>query len=128
MPSGDQEPAKEIFVFRIGCVVFWNVPKLERNAVLNFLKPFHEDGYEEEVVFEESEMMAFELSKTGKPHLEKGLINVEESSLLVKYAFSNAISLSVNLGIWESSLVRIIDSIEHISEDLKIRAGLNLVI
>ena len=52
------------------------------------------------------EMMAFSLSKTGKSHLEKGVINVEEdSSALVKYTFSDAISLSVKLGVWEVGIV-----------------------
>merc|ERR1712226_163315 len=60
-------------------------------------------------------------------HLEKGVINVEEDvSALAKYTFSNAISLSVKLGIWEASLGHIIDSIEHISEDLKSRATVKL--
>ena len=38
---------------------------------------------------------------------------------LEKYTFSNAIALSVKLGIWEASLEKFIDSIEFISEDLK---------
>jgi len=125
--SEDADMFKEIFIFRVGCVVFWNVPELERNAVLNFLKPFNEDAYNEDIVFEESEMMSFSLSQTGKSHLEKGTINVcEDASTLVKYAFSDAISLSVKLGTWERSLVKIIDSIEHISEDLKDRAVVRL--
>ena len=38
---------------------------------------------------------------------------------LEKYAFSNAVAASVKLGALEASLDRIIDSIEHISEDMK---------
>merc|ERR1719308_697390 len=34
-------------VFKVGCVVFWNVPELERNTVLRFLRPFSDDNYEE---------------------------------------------------------------------------------
>ena len=36
-----------------------------------------------------------------------------------KYTFSNALSLSVKLGIWEASLNRYIDSMEFITDDLK---------
>lgn len=38
---------------------------------------------------------------------------------LDKYAFSNALSQSVRLSIWEASLDQYIDSIEFVTEDLK---------
>ena len=46
-----EEKTKEIFFFKEGCVVFWNVPELERNQVLNSLKPFCEESYDDSVVF-----------------------------------------------------------------------------
>jgi len=124
--DGD-EKSKEIFFFKVGCVVFWNVPELERNSVLQFLRPYSEDGYEEDVVFEESEMMSYKMSQTENPHLEKGIINIaSDSDGLVKYTFSNAIASSVKLGSWEASLDKIIDSIEFISEDLKRNANVKI--
>ena len=36
----EEEKTKDIFFFKEGCVVFWNVPELERNSVLKFIKPF----------------------------------------------------------------------------------------
>ena len=123
----DQDQMGDIFVFRTGCIVFWNFPELERLAALNFLTPFYEEPYSREVVEEESESLSFSISNTGKSHLEKGIINVgEEPSALVKYTFSDAISTSVKLGIWELSLMKIIDSIEPISEDLKERRGVQI--
>jgi len=122
-----QEKSKEIFFFKVGCVVFWNVPELERNSVLKFLKPFSMDSYEEDVVFEESEMMPYTMSTTGNPHLDKGVINIaDDNDVLVKYTFSNAIASSVKLGSWEASLDKIIDSIEFISEDLKRSANVKI--
>ncbi len=38
---------------------------------------------------------------------------------LERYAFSNGVAASVKLGALESCLDRVVDSIEHISEDLK---------
>jgi uncharacterized Rmd1/YagE family protein len=35
---------------------------------------------------------------------------------LDKYTFSNAIALSVKLGVWEASLNRYVDSIEFVTE------------
>ncbi|KAK9745249.1 RMND1/Sif2-Sif3/Mrx10, DUF155 [Popillia japonica] len=40
-------------------------------------------------------------------------------NLLEKYTFSNAMALSVKLGIWEASLEKYIDTIEFVTEDLK---------
>lgn len=42
-----------------------------------------------------------------------------EGSRLEKFTFSNALSLSVKLSIWEASLERYADSIEWILQDLK---------
>lgn len=39
--------------------------------------------------------------------------------LLEKYTYSNAMALSVKLGIWEASLDRYIDSIDYLTNDLK---------
>ena len=50
--SDREEKTKEIFFFKEGCVVFWNVPELERNSVLKFVQPFSEESYEESVVYE----------------------------------------------------------------------------
>ena len=36
--DGENEKTKDIFFFKEGCVVFWNVPELERSSVLKFLK------------------------------------------------------------------------------------------
>lgn len=44
----------------------------------------------------------------------------EENNLLEKYTFSNAMALSVKLGIWEATLEKYIDSIEFVTEDLKL--------
>lgn len=47
------------------------------------------------------------------------MLAAEENSEFEKYAYSNAMGLTVKLGVWESSLDRYIDSIEFITEDLK---------
>ncbi len=40
---------QEIFFFKEGSVIFWNVPELERNLVLKFLAKHSEDAYEEDI-------------------------------------------------------------------------------
>ena len=122
-----EEKIKEIFFFKEGCVVFWNMPELERHQVLKALKPFCEESYEDSVVFEESEMMTYKMSSTGKPHLQRSIINIaDDGDLMVKYTFSDAISSSVKLGSWEAALEMIIDSIEFITDDLRREAGVKI--
>ena len=122
-----EEKIKEIFFFEEGCVVFWNVPELERHQVLKALKPFCKESYEDSVVFEESEMMTYKMSTTGNSHLQKSIINIaDDGDLMVKYTFSDAIKSSVKLGSWEATLEGIIDSIEFITDDLRRDAGVKI--
>lgn len=51
--------------------------------------------------------------------MKDGDIYLLPNSNLDKYTFSNAISQSVKLGIWEASLEHYIDSIEFVTDDLK---------
>lgn len=126
-PKGEQ--TREIFFFKEGSVIFWNVPELERHSVLKFLAKHSEDAYEEDLVHDESELMAYSFSQTDNSFLNKGMINLgvgDESQLLTKYTFSNAIATSVKLGSWEVTLEKLIDSIEHIAEDLKRSANVKM--
>ncbi|XP_067015792.1 required for meiotic nuclear division protein 1 homolog [Anabrus simplex] len=118
-PVGD-EP-REIFFFREGSAVFWNMTELECNNVLVFLRAFEQNSYDERLVQEECDIMPYSYSDTGQSHLADGSIFLapEQTTLLDKYTFSNAMALSVKLGIWEASLDRYVDSIEFIVEDLK---------
>ena len=120
----DEEP-REIFFFREGSVVLWNVTELESSNVLNFLRKYEFDSYSESMVQEESEKMNYMHQLENLP---SGL--AKDGDLLVatgdggemtldKYTFSNGMSLSVKLAIWEASLEKYIDTIEFVTEDLK---------
>nr|CAD7268606.1 unnamed protein product [Timema shepardi] len=50
----------------------------------------------------------------------------DAQSGLDKYTFSNALALSVKLGIWEASLDNYVDSIEYITDDLKKGIKINI--
>ena len=54
----DREP-REIYFFREGSVVFWNVSELERKNVLKFLKDFEDESYDREIVAEGNEKMVY---------------------------------------------------------------------
>jgi uncharacterized Rmd1/YagE family protein len=127
--SDSEDQNKEIFFFKDGNVVFWNIPELERNSVLKFLTIYSLEGYDEDLIYEESELMTFAPTQSENAYLEKGRMYLNPGSpsyILAKYTFSDAIAASVKLGAWEASLETIIDSIEHISEDLKRNANVKL--
>ncbi|XP_076344618.1 required for meiotic nuclear division protein 1 homolog isoform X2 [Tachypleus tridentatus] len=116
----DKEPRGAYF-FSEGSVVFWNVPELERQAVLKFLKCYETNPYSEGIIFEEKEVMEY-LYTDNKTRLIGGriMLNSEGSTDLEKYAFSNGMALSVKLAIWEASLERFVESIEWLTEEMKI--------
>ena len=113
--------SKDIFIFNNGSVVFWNIPQLERQKMMEDFHNFETDPFEEDDIAEEKEAMLFGISDTGKTHFKSGEIELNPNThsesedfnqqRLEKYAFSNAIAASVKLGMLESKLDRIVDSI-----------------
>lgn len=111
---------RDVYFFREGTVVLWNCTDLETNNILQFLKQFEQDGYDESTVLEESENM-FYTNCDGFARLKKNSFYISKNidADLEKYTFSNAMSLSVKLGIWEASLEHYIRSMAYVTEDLK---------
>ncbi|XP_014668024.1 PREDICTED: required for meiotic nuclear division protein 1 homolog isoform X2 [Priapulus caudatus] len=112
---------REIYMFREGSVVFWNVPELERNTLRRFLREFEESSYEDEITDREREEMKYTYVDLASK-LSKGRIflNADVSPQLDKYAFSNSMVLSVKLGIWEASLDRYVESIKWVTDTMKL--------
>ncbi|XP_037036439.1 required for meiotic nuclear division protein 1 homolog [Bradysia coprophila] len=114
----DDEP-REIFFFREGSVVLWNCPELECGNVLKQLLPFEIDSYDKYVVQDEREWMPYDYDE--KAHMKKGTFHLSQNDTvpLEKYTFSNAMSTSVKLGIWEALLDKYVNSMAYVTEDLK---------
>ncbi|PRD37884.1 UNVERIFIED_CONTAM: Required for meiotic nuclear division protein 1-like protein [Trichonephila clavipes] len=115
----DEEP-REIYFFSEGSVVFWNVPDLEQQNVLRFLKPYETNSYDPELVNAEKEDMDYIHSDKG-PKFSKGriILNSEGSNDFYTYTFSNGLALSVKLAMWEAALENYIDSMEWVTENMK---------
>ena len=74
------------------------------------------------MVRSESESMPYNYEADGGiASLKDNSFNLSKSPAvdLERYTFSNALSLSVKLGIWEASLDQYVDSIAFLTEDLK---------
>ncbi|KAK2575858.1 hypothetical protein KPH14_007232 [Odynerus spinipes] len=112
---------RELYFFREGTVVMWNISDLESGNILQFLKYYEENSYTSELIHVESELMTYTYSDTGKKcHIKDGnIVLTQDATVLEKYTFSNAIAQSVKLGIWEASLDHYINTIEFVTEDLK---------
>lgn len=122
----ETEP-RELFFFREGTVVMWNISELECSNILLFLKRYQENSYPEKIVELESETMKYLYAEKGHSRLEHGNFVIAQcATSLDKYTFSNAMAQSVKLGIWEATLDQYIDSIEFVSEDLKVGNKLKL--
>ncbi|KAK7142749.1 hypothetical protein R3I94_012182 [Phoxinus phoxinus] len=112
-----------IFFFREGSVVFWNVEEKTVKAVMRILEQHEIQAYEVALIHWENEEINYSVGE-GHSKLHHGifLFNGEldyEQVVLEKFAFSNALSLSVKLAIWEVSLDSFVESIQSIPEMLK---------
>ncbi|XP_052386332.1 required for meiotic nuclear division protein 1 homolog isoform X1 [Carassius gibelio] len=112
-----------IFFFREGSVVFWNTEEKTIKTVMRILEQHEIQPYEVALVHWENEEINYTVGE-GNSKLHRGifLFNEEldyDQVVLEKFAFSNALSLSVKLAIWEVSLDNFVESIQSIPEMLK---------
>ncbi|CAK6446511.1 unnamed protein product [Pipistrellus nathusii] len=125
---GVQNSAKEgdpgtIFFFREGAAVFWNVKDKTMKHVMQVLEKHEVQPYETALVHWENEELNYTKTE-GQSRLHRGEIRLNseldmDDAILEKFAFSNALCLSVKLAIWESSLDQFVESIQSIPEALK---------
>lgn len=125
---GVESSAKEgdsgtIFLFREGAAVFWNVKDKTMKHVMQVLGRHETQPYEVALVYWENEELNY-VKTEGQSKLHRGEIKLNseldlDDSILEKFAFSNALCLSVKLAIWEATLDKFIESIQSIPEALK---------
>ncbi|XP_077996093.1 required for meiotic nuclear division protein 1 homolog [Glandiceps talaboti] len=125
----DREPG-EIFFFREGSVVFWNVKNTTMKKVMRIISKHEIGSYEVALVNWENEQMLYKYTdqstKLVKDEIMLNSANNPQATTLEKFTFSNAMALSVKLAIWEYSLDRFVGSIEWVPENLKAGRRLNM--
>uniref|UniRef100_A0A8C5A5B2 Required for meiotic nuclear division 1 homolog n=1 Tax=Gadus morhua TaxID=8049 RepID=A0A8C5A5B2_GADMO len=109
--------------FREGSVVFWNVEEKTMKKAMRLLERHEIQPYEVALVHWENEEINYSIGE-GNSKLQRGnfMLNNEmeqDEAVLEKFAFSNALSLSVKLAIWEVALDNFVESIQPIPEMLK---------
>lgn len=113
--------ARDILFFREGSVVLWNCSEAEANTVLRNLRQFEINAYKEDVVFAEKEIMnyAYVEEQLGSLKNETFYVQHNDEGDLEKFTFSNAMTSSVKLGIWEATLDEYIDGLANVTMVLK---------
>lgn len=116
----ESEP-RDIFFFREGSVVLWNCSEPETKTILRNLKQFEIEPYTEADIRAEKELMnyAYVENQSGSLRNETFFVQQSEGGDLEKYTFSNAMTSSVKLGIWEATLDDYIDGLATVTSDLK---------
>ncbi|KAM9310873.1 required for meiotic nuclear division protein 1 homolog isoform 1-T1 [Gastrophryne carolinensis] len=119
-----------IFLFREGVVVFWNIEEKTVKHVMRILEQHEIQPYEVALVHWENEEINYSYGE-GNSRLVKGEIVLNsqldpDEIILEKFAFSNALCLSVKLAMWEATLDTFVESIQSIPEALKARKRLRL--
>ncbi|XP_013876763.1 required for meiotic nuclear division protein 1 homolog isoform X1 [Austrofundulus limnaeus] len=112
-----------IVFFREGSVVFWNVEEKMMKSILRLLEHHEIQPYEVALVHWENEEINYTVGE-GNTKLERGTFILSDETdrqeaVLEKFAFSNALCLSVKLAIWEVALDDFVESIQSIPESLK---------
>ena len=124
--KGDE--SRIIFLFEDGCCVFWNFnDDKEKNSLLNLLGDCSYKSYDSELIASEIEELTYSIdevvnkTRLNKNHIYFSIDSIQQFDkiLLEKYTFSDAISISIKLAIWENKLENFNETIQHISEDLK---------
>ncbi|EEB12932.1 conserved hypothetical protein [Pediculus humanus corporis] len=115
--------SKQLFLFRDGSVVMWNVPKSEIKTILDFIKNYELNSFNFDIIQNESEVInySYSSSKSKTQIINNSLVfSNNENLTLEKFAVSNALALSVQLGTFEANLEQYIDEMKPVTEDLKL--------
>lgn len=145
---------RHMFFFLDGAVVFWNFSREEQNSILDILSKHEKNPYPSRFVNEEVEMLTYSriirsnqhptddfsrlnltrlvnshiyFADANEPNNMFNLLHAQSKEhLLEKYAFSDAMALSVKLGIWEKNLDEFSERIDFIADDLKLGKNLKI--
>jgi len=121
--DGYQGDADIFFFRRLGAFVCWNMTEEEISNLRLLIETYEFQPYDPIAVEEEHEQMTYIHTENptslidGDIYLHEG--NTVEREVIEKYAFSNAMALSVKLDMWETSLEEFSTSMRYVPETLK---------
>jgi len=121
----DERKEGDVFYFKDGCVVFWDVPHAEVSRILEELASFENGPYDPKVVYDSyTEEVDFTYGKHAGLTPQGELIvstenhNGSKSQILEKIAFSYGVQRSVKMTVIENIADDLIVSLKHIPDIL----------
>ncbi|CAB3401531.1 unnamed protein product [Caenorhabditis bovis] len=105
----------ELFVFRDGVVVFWNVDSSQRSQILRDLEKYVDGPYDSMIVMDEQDRMFYRFAEqdaVSSIHQDRFYLSSKHTNslsssneaILERFALSQAFAASVKIGVWESLL------------------------
>mmetsp|Transcript_3071 Transcript_3071/g.7410 ORF Transcript_3071/g.7410 Transcript_3071/m.7410 type:complete len:465 (-) Transcript_3071:167-1561(-) len=135
-PSTDSSNVSDegdVFFFKDGCVVFWDVPQEDMTAVMDWLAPYEIGAYDrQETIDEYSEIAYFRyghqagLMPSGELVISIGNQNWARTQILEKIAFSYGVQRSVKVSVMEGVADSLITSLKHIPDILTEKRALHM--
>ena len=133
VPNETMDEEGDVFFFRDGSMVLWDVCPARTRQLLATLEPFQVGSYERSDVLDTySEAIEFTYGKlvgvlpTGEMVLSYGQSNWAKAQILEKIAFSHGMQRSVKISVIEDISDRLIASIKQIPDILTEKRALRL--
>jgi len=133
VPNETMEEEGDVFFFRDGSMVLWDVCPARTRQLLSTIEPFQVGAYERADVLDSySEAIEFTYGKqagvlpTGEMVLSYGQSNWAKAQILEKIAFSHGMQRSVKISVIEDISDRLIASIKQIPDILTEKRALKL--
>ncbi|CAD6188299.1 unnamed protein product [Caenorhabditis auriculariae] len=118
----------ELFVFRDGVVVFWNVESSQRAQILRDLERYAEGVYDSVIVMDEQDRMFFVVTDQSSSLIRHDRFQLSSrhgeaqhnsnDSILERFALSQAFAASVKVGVWESLLNNLAEPLSNATKSL----------
>lgn len=104
---------EDAFLFPYGCVVFWNVSKEKQHQILQICALEHP-------VLQEKTVDSCHFTYGNKTHIyeEEDMIELESNDILIRLSLSHALSQSVKLEVFESSVLKTIENTRPLTNQI----------
>lgn len=111
---------QDIFYFDYGCVVFWGLSEQEERAALDELSPFVEEPNTSEELESSTDSMEFHIDRKSNPQRPIKFDRIKMKSLKMeeKLALSYAMAQSSKLFVFESRVLRSLESTRYLPREL----------
>jgi uncharacterized Rmd1/YagE family protein len=113
--AADDYPG-DVFIFPIGCVIFWGVREEVRNQILDFIQLYEIDSFP--LHAQDTATYIYNSGEKTHIHEEEDKINLETDDVLIKLSMSHAFAQSVKLIHFEDSVMETIKNSRYLTEEL----------